>query len=76
MRKVLFSFVVVGTVSVVGVGSADAAPGMLPDAACNRGTMNAHEKAPYPQSQGHMHIPKMMDMDGAGPNPAMCMSMP
>ncbi len=69
MRKFILSLAVVGGVSVLGVGPASAGP-MRPDAACNQGTMNAHDRAPE-HASGHQHIPHMMDM-GMGP---MCMSM-
>lgn len=65
MRRLILSLVVIGVVSGAGVRPASAV--MLPDAACNQGTMTAHQKAPD-QSQGHMRIPHRMN--------GMCMTMP
>jgi hypothetical protein len=73
MRRLILSFALEGAAS--GVGVAPAAAAMLPEAACNQGTMNAHQRAPH-HSSGHQHIPMMMDMDGSGGMDPMCMTMP
>ena len=64
MRKLIASLAVVGALAGVGAAPATAVP--LPDAACNQGTMRAHEAMPE-GAAGHPHVPHRMM--------GMCMTM-
>ena len=69
MRKLVLSIAVAA--AAMGAGALPAAAEApfvkeLPDAACNQGTMNAHQSVPR-GVPGHPHIPHMM---------GFCMTMP
>lgn len=69
MRRFILSLVVAGALGTIGAAPAAAeAPFVqeLPDAACNQGTMNAHQSIPR-GTPGHPHVPHHM---------GFCMTMP